>query len=154
MTLQHLQTTLLHTLLVILLVTPGFDVHAEEAAPGKKDDSPWWDSKWPTRKKITIDTTDKGVPVADAVSKTAVLVRLHDGNFGFFSAKEDGSDLRFVADDGKTALKHHVEKWDTLLNEAYVGAGAGDQAIGRDDHLALLRQHRRRHACCSREGDL
>jgi biopolymer transport protein ExbB len=49
-----------------------------------------------------------------------VLVRLHEGVFSFMSAKEDGSDLRFTADDHKTVLKHHVEKWDSLLNEAYV----------------------------------
>jgi biopolymer transport protein ExbB len=49
-----------------------------------------------------------------------VLVRLHEGVFSFMSSKEDGSDLRFTADDHKTVLKHHVEKWDSLLNEAYV----------------------------------
>ncbi|MDZ4286627.1 MAG: MotA/TolQ/ExbB proton channel family protein, partial [Prosthecobacter sp.] len=45
---------------------------------------------------------------------------LHDGNFSFMSSKEDGSDLRFIADDNKTILPHHIEKWDGLLNEAYV----------------------------------
>ena len=80
----------------------------------------WWDAKWPVRKKITIDTTDKGVAITDAIGTTAVLVKLHDGDFNFIKAKEDGSDLRFVAEDDKTVLKHHVEKWDSLLNEAYV----------------------------------
>ena len=80
----------------------------------------WWDAKWPTRKKIDIDTSGKGVAIAEPIGTTAVLVRLHEGVFSFMSAKEDGSDLRFVADDHKTPLKHHVEKWDSLLNEAYV----------------------------------
>ncbi len=80
----------------------------------------WWDAKWPTRKKIDIDTTGKGVAIAEPIGTTAVLVRLHEGVFSFMSAKEDGSDLRFVAEDGKTELKHHIEKWDSLLNEAYV----------------------------------
>ena len=80
----------------------------------------WWDAKWPTRKKIDIDTTGKGVAIAEPIGTTAVLVRLHEGVFSFMSAKEDGSDLRFLADDHKTVLKHHVEKWDSLLNEAYV----------------------------------
>jgi biopolymer transport protein ExbB len=80
----------------------------------------WWDAKWPTRKKIDIDTTGKGVAIAEPIGTTAVLVRLHEGIFSFMSAREDGSDLRFLADDHKTPLKHHVEKWDSLLNEAYV----------------------------------
>lgn len=90
----------------------GQPVHAAEA--------PWWNNEWALRKKITIDTSDKGVAISDAIGGAALLVRLHDGDFDFASSKEDGSDLRFVADDGKTALKHHIEKWDTLLNEGYV----------------------------------
>ncbi len=83
-------------------------------------DKTWWDAKWTTRKKIDIDTTGKGLAIAEPIGTTAVLVRLHEGVFSFMSAKEDGSDLRFTADDHKTVLKHHVEKWDSLLNEAYV----------------------------------
>lgn len=83
-------------------------------------DKVWLDAKWTIRKKIDIDTTGKGVAVADPIGTTAVLVRLHEGVFSFMSSKEDGSDLRFTADDHKTVLKHHVEKWDSLLNEAYV----------------------------------
>ena len=102
---------LLNSLLLALALTTSFAAAAE---------TNWWDAKWPTRKKIEIDTTGKGVAIAEPIGTTAVLVRLHEGTFSFLSAKEDGSDLRFVADDGKTVLKHHVEKWDSLLNEAYV----------------------------------
>ncbi|MBB5033769.1 DUF2341 domain-containing protein [Prosthecobacter vanneervenii] len=81
----------------------------------------WWgDGKWTLRKEITIDTSGKGVAIAEPIGTSAVLVRLHEGVFSFLSAREDGGDLRFVADDHKTVLKHHVEKWDALLNEAYV----------------------------------
>ncbi len=81
----------------------------------------WWNTEWTLRKKITIDTSDKGVAISDAVGGAALLIRLHDGDFDFAAGKEDGSDLRFVADDGKTVLKHHIEKWDTpMLNEGYV----------------------------------
>ncbi len=80
----------------------------------------WWDAKWTIRKKIDIDTSGKGVAITDPIGTTTVLVRLHEGVFSFMSSKEDGSDLRFTADDHKTVLKHHVEKWDSLLNEAYV----------------------------------
>ena len=83
-------------------------------------ESNWWDAKWTIRKKIDIDTTGKGLAIAEPIGTTAVLLRLHEGVFSFISSKEDGSDLRFVADDHKTVLKHHIEKWDALLNEAYV----------------------------------
>ncbi len=49
-----------------------------------------------------------------------MLLRLHDGTFRFDAAKEDGSDIRLVAEDGKTLLPYHLEKYDPLLNEAFV----------------------------------
>ncbi len=80
----------------------------------------WWNSDWTIRKKIEIDTSTAGAPISDPIGTIAVLIRLHDGNFRFTEAKEDGSDLRFVAEDEKTLLSHHVEKYDALLNEAFV----------------------------------
>ena len=80
----------------------------------------WWDSDWTIRKKIEIDTSTAGTPIADPIGTTAILIRLHDGNFRFPDAKEDGSDIRFIAADDKTVLTHHVEKFDSLLNEAFV----------------------------------
>ncbi|MBI3774780.1 MAG: DUF2341 domain-containing protein, partial [Gammaproteobacteria bacterium] len=50
-----------------------------------------------------------------------VLVRLHTGNFSYFSdSKPDGSDLRFIAADDKTPLKFHVERYDSANQLAYV----------------------------------
>ncbi len=80
----------------------------------------WWDADWTMRKKITIDTSSTGVAIPDATGAVPVLVRLHEGNFQFALTKEDGSDLRFVADDDKTLLPHHIERYDPLLNEAFV----------------------------------
>ncbi|CAN5764573.1 DUF2341 domain-containing protein [soil metagenome] len=80
----------------------------------------WWNPEWTVRKKLTLDTSDKGVTFTDNVGGTAVLVRLHEGNFQFAGAKEDGSDIRFVAEDDKTLLKYHVERFDNVLYEAYV----------------------------------
>ncbi|MDB6073665.1 MAG: biopolymer transporter ExbB [Verrucomicrobiaceae bacterium] len=102
----------LHLLLLIFAVTTLAQAGEEKAA--------WWNVKWPVRKKITIDTTDKGSAITAPVGTAPLLIRLHDGDFNFLAAKEDGSDLRFVAEDGKTVLKHHIERWDSLLNEAYV----------------------------------
>jgi len=80
----------------------------------------WWNKEWTIRKKIDIDTSTAGAPIADPIGTTAILVRLHDGNFKFTEAKEDGSDIRFVASDDKTLLTYHIEKYDALLNEAFV----------------------------------
>lgn len=91
----------------------------------------WWNDEWSLRKKITLDTSSAGAAIADPIGTTPVLVRLHVGNFRFAAAKDDAGDLRFVSGDDKTPLKHHVEKFDSLLGEALVwvqvpnvGAGA------------------------------
>ncbi len=78
----------------------------------------WWDGAWTMRKKVTVDTTAAGGNVAEPIGASTVLVRLFGD--GYPLAKEDLSDLRFVAEDGKTLLTHHVEKIDALMGEAYV----------------------------------
>src|SRR5580704_10849122 len=90
----------------------------------------WWNDQWTLRKKITIDTGASGASVSEPIGTTPVLVRLHVGNFRFGSAKEDGSDLRFVAADDKTLLKYHVEKFDSLLGEALVWVSIPDLRPG------------------------
>ena len=82
--------------------------------------SSWWKSEWTLRKKIVLDPVGAGLSLPEPVGAVPVLIRLFDGNFQFASAAADGSDLRFVADDGKTVLAHHIEKFDPLLNEAFV----------------------------------
>jgi biopolymer transport protein ExbB len=78
----------------------------------------WWNDEWQLRKKITIDASASGANITDPIGTVPFLVRLHVGNFRFSQAKDDGSDLRFVAGDDKTPLKHHIEKYDSLLGEA------------------------------------
>jgi biopolymer transport protein ExbB len=80
----------------------------------------WWNDEWQLRKKITIDASAAGANITDPIGTAPVLIRLHTGNFRFAAAKDDGSDLRFVAGDDKTPLKHHLEKYDSLLSEALV----------------------------------
>ncbi|MES2696663.1 MAG: DUF2341 domain-containing protein [Verrucomicrobiota bacterium] len=70
---------------------------------------------------FTVDTSATGVAISEPLGgSVAVLVRLHDGNFQFAAGREDGSDLRFVAADEKTLLAHHIERFDAILNEAFV----------------------------------
>ncbi|MDB6076213.1 MAG: exbB2, partial [Verrucomicrobiaceae bacterium] len=122
-------------LMLALLMLTGMQgaLHAAE----EKEAHKWWDAKWPARKKITIDTSDKGSVITDPIGTTPVLVRLHDGDFNFMAAKEDGSDLRFVSEDGKTVLKHHIEKWDGILNEAYVWVSVPEVKPSAETHLWL-----------------
>ena len=80
----------------------------------------WWNNDWTLRKKIVVDLGAPGPAAADPGGAIPVLLRLHDGNFHFADAKPDGADLRFVATDDHTLLPYHVEKFDPLLNEAFV----------------------------------
>ncbi|MBL6749569.1 MAG: DUF2341 domain-containing protein [Nevskia sp.] len=82
--------------------------------------SAWWSHDWSYRKQITLDASPKGADLKADLADVPVLVRLHDGVFKFSDANPDGSDIRFVADDDKTPLKFHVEKFDSVFNLAFV----------------------------------
>lgn len=97
----------------------------------------WWNGEWEARKPVSVDLGATGGDIADPVGPLPVLVRLHSGNFRFEAAKEDGSDLRFVAGDDKTPLKHHIEKWDGLLGEAFVWVQVPDLRPGAKTDLWL-----------------
>ena len=99
--------------------------------------SAWWNDQWTMRKKITLDTSASGASITDPIGTTPVLVRLHVGNFRFGSAKEDGGDLRFIGPDDKTPLKHHVEKYDSLLGEALIWVGVPDLKPGAKTEIFL-----------------
>jgi biopolymer transport protein ExbB len=78
----------------------------------------WWNADWTARKKIVLNAPAAGI-TAD-VTAVPVLVRLSTGSFDFFAAKQDGSDLRFVAQDDKTPLKFQIERYDHLNELAVV----------------------------------
>ncbi|WP_212627362.1 MotA/TolQ/ExbB proton channel family protein [Pseudomonas sp. PP3] len=80
----------------------------------------WWQDDWHYRKQLSVDTTPQGAAINEALGRTALLVRLHTGNFTFDGVKEDGSDLRFVAADDKTVLNHQIESFDALMGMALV----------------------------------
>ena len=97
----------------------------------------WWNDDWTLRKKITIDTSATGGAISDPIGTTPVLIRLHDGDFQFASARDDGSDLRFVAADDKTLLSYHIEKYDSLLGEAFVWVKLPDLKPGATTSIWL-----------------
>lgn len=80
----------------------------------------FWNHDWSYRKQITIDPSAIGVSGKGDLSDVPVLIRLHEGLFRFADANADGSDLRFVADDDKTPLKFHIEKYDSVFNLAFI----------------------------------
>lgn len=81
----------------------------------------WWNDAWPYRAPVTIDNSATGAGGTETLENYTVLVKLHSGNFqDFFLTKEDLSDLRFVADDGVTPLKHTVEHFDVINQLVYV----------------------------------
>ncbi len=75
-------------------------------------DETWWNDDWQLRKKMALDTTPSGADVQGNLGETPVLIRLHTGNMNFAGARDDGADIRFVAADNKTVLKHHIESYD------------------------------------------
>lgn len=80
----------------------------------------WWQDDWHYRKQISVDTTPQGAAISQALGRTALLVRLHTGNFTFDGVKDDGSDLRFVSADDKTVLNHQIESFDPLMGMALI----------------------------------
>lgn len=72
-----------------------------------------WSAEWKHRQKVELVTSAEGVQTKEALTGVAVAVRLHTGNFAFAEAKPDGSDIRFVAADDKTVLKHTIERYDS-----------------------------------------
>jgi biopolymer transport protein ExbB len=91
----------------------------------------WWNGDWSNRVKIDADAGPKAGNIGEAIGRTQILIRLTQGNFKFDSAKQDGSDIRFVAADDKTPLHYHIEKWDGLVDQvALIWVDVPDLAPG------------------------
>lgn len=94
--------------LILTLLSPPLRAAAEEEA--------WWDKAWTGRKSVEVKPSSAGRPEGSAT----ILVRLHEGNFPFSALKEDGGDLRVLAGDHQTELPFHLERYDALMNEAFL----------------------------------
>ena len=76
-------------------------------------DDDWWNAEWLLRKEITVDPSAAGA--SGSAGEARVLVRLSSSNTAFEGKegepklKEDGTDIRFIASDGKTELPFYVE---------------------------------------------
>ncbi len=103
----------------------------------------WWNDEWELRKKLTLNAGPAGAAINEPIGAMPVLIRLHSGNFKFEAAKQDGSDLRFVAGDDKTPLKFHIEKYDSLLGEAFVWVNLPDLRPGAQSDIWLYYGNRK-----------
>ena len=73
--------------------------------------SAYWDKEWTIRKQITIDPGAAGTPI-DRVQlarwRSCCVCMTETSTFA--EAKDDGSDIRFVASDDKTLLPYHLRE--------------------------------------------
>ena len=97
----------------------------------------WWNDDWSYRKKITIDAGAKGINLGEDAGRIPLLIRLHDGNFNFTDAGDEGIDLRFVDSDDKTPLKFHIDTYDGLLGMALVWVDLPQLAAGKTHDIWL-----------------
>ncbi|HEY2620733.1 MAG TPA: DUF2341 domain-containing protein [Acetobacteraceae bacterium] len=103
----------------------------------------WWNGDWSYREKIVADATPKGANITQPVGRTQILVRLHSGNFNFATAKDDGTDLRFVAGDDRTPLHYHLEKFDGLIDQvALAWVDVPDLAPGTSTTIYMYWGHK------------
>ena len=87
------------------------------------------------RKKITLNTAQAGIK--EELTQVPVLVRLHTGDFDFGNVKENGGDIRFVADDDKTLLKYHIEKFDMVNEMALVWVQVPKLTAGKSSEIYM-----------------
>lgn len=97
-----------------ILLTWLIAIFAITAPAFAQDGAGWWNKDWPYRKAVTVDTSPSGANLSGAIGRTVLLVRLHNGNFTFTDALENGADLRVVDSDGKTPLPFHIERFDAV----------------------------------------
>lgn len=114
--------------------------------------SAWWQDDWQYRKQVSVDTTPQGAAINESLGRLPLLVRLHTGNFTFDGVNENGSDIRFVAADDKTVLRHQVESFDPLMGMAliWVDVPRWRVASARTSGCTTATPRRRRAATASR----
>lgn len=95
----------------------------------------WWNKDWPYRRAVTVDTSPSGANLSGAIGRTVLLVRLHDGNFTFSDALDNGADLRVVDADGKTPLAFHIERYDAANGIATLWVSVPNLAGGEKRRL-------------------
>lgn len=98
----------------------------------------WWNEDWSKRRSIDLNTTAQGADIQEAVANVPILLRLHAGNFDFKKTKPDGSDIRFVAADDLTTLKHTIDTYDVIDEIALIWVNVPEiKANAADGHIFM-----------------
>jgi hypothetical protein len=98
---------------------------------GDEEVKNWWNTNWLYRKKLTFDNSGQSKDLVNF----PILVNLSASNFDYLKAKLDGTDLRFIDEDGVTELKYHIEDWNTSrssyvwVNVTRIAAGSSTDNI-------------------------
>jgi len=71
--------------------------------------SGWWNKSWDYRMRLSFNNNGQ----AENLMDFPIMVNLTSSNFDFSRSKSDGSDIRFVDDDGVTELNYHIEDWNS-----------------------------------------
>ncbi len=124
---MHRSSAIFLTILSVAQLAAG-NLHAEEA---------WWNEAWTNRQPITLDAGSDAAALAETVTDATVLVRLSAANFNFQAAAENGSDLRFVSDDGKTIYPYQIESYDSLIGEAFIWVRLPEAKTGAKETFYL-----------------
>ena len=98
----------------------------------------WWNEDWGQRTRYTLDTSDTGQPITEALAGVPLAIRLHSGNFDFLGSKEDGSDLRVLAADDKTVLPHRLERFDAANELAVLWVTLPNLAPGSNKNAVFI----------------
>ena len=92
---------------------------------GNEETKDWWDTGWSFRKKLLFDNSGQ----SEDLENFPIMVNLSSSNFDYSKVKLDGTDLRFIDDDGITQLNYEVESWDSSDN-SYVWVNVTNIAAG------------------------
>ena len=96
----------------------------------------WWNDEWSFRKEVVVDGGAPELGLEEGLAEVPVLLRFHTGNFSyFFDLKEGGADLRVIAGDDQTPLKHDVEHWDPINELGFVWVRVPRLAAGGQESL-------------------
>jgi hypothetical protein len=68
-----------------------------------------WNTNWSYRKKLVFNNSGQSQDLLNF----PVLINLNLTNFNYSKAKPDGSDLRFIDNDGSSELNYHIEHWNS-----------------------------------------
>jgi MSHA biogenesis protein MshQ len=94
-----------------------------DAAPDAFNGDPdtlWWDRAWSHRVRLTIDTTGQAEDLFDI----PIALYLDGSRIDAAKVQPGGADLRFVASDNMSVLKHEIELRPTVDGGGVIATGA------------------------------